>query len=247
MRKHGSVVSVRSLAPILFIVSLVVLAVLAPFSHLDLLLLEVEIALYVLGALVFGVLAIRAKRERLRLLPRVLAAFVTFHVAYGLGMAAGWFRKGGSVSPIGRVSVVAPMYNEADHIEDVVADVAAQDFEGELEFIVADGESTDGSVELLRAAAERHGLGVRLIDNPERWVSHGLNAAVRAATGDLVDPDRLPQPLPERLRAAVRRGGGRDRRRQRRRHPGRAGTHADAARRGLRDEQPLRRDRLVAA
>jgi succinoglycan biosynthesis protein ExoA len=90
------------------------------------------------------------------------------------------------MNPIGRVSVVAPMYNEAGHIEDVVADVAAQDFEGELEFIVADGESTDGSVELLRAAAERHGLAVRLIDNPERWVSHGLNAAVRAATGDLV-------------------------------------------------------------
>ena len=96
MRKHGSVVSVRSLAPTLFIVSLIVLAVLAPFSHLDLLLLEGEIALYVLGALVFGVLAIRAKRERLRLLPRVLAAFVTFHIAYGLGMAVGWFRKGGA-------------------------------------------------------------------------------------------------------------------------------------------------------
>ncbi len=90
------------------------------------------------------------------------------------------------MSSIGRVSVVAPMYNEADHIEDVVADVAAQDFEGELEFIVADGESTDGSAELLRAAAERHGLDVRVIDNPDRWVSHGLNAAVRAATGDLV-------------------------------------------------------------
>jgi succinoglycan biosynthesis protein ExoA len=96
MRKHGSVVSVRSLAPILFLVSLVVLAVLAPFSHFDLVLLETEVTLYVLGALVFGVLAIRAKRERLRILPRVLVAFVTFHVAYGLGMAIGWFRKDGS-------------------------------------------------------------------------------------------------------------------------------------------------------
>jgi succinoglycan biosynthesis protein ExoA len=90
------------------------------------------------------------------------------------------------LTTIGRVSVVAPMYNEADHIEGVVADIAAQDFEGELEFIVADGESTDGSIELLRAAAEHHGLAVRLIDNPERWVSHGLNAAVRAASGDLL-------------------------------------------------------------
>ena len=101
------------------------------------------------------------------------------------------------MSPIGRVSVVAPMYNEADHIEDLVADVAAQDFDGELEFIVADGESTDGSVELLRAAALRHGVALRLIDNPDRWVSHGLNAAVRAATGRPRRPDRLPQPLPE--------------------------------------------------
>ncbi len=85
-----------------------------------------------------------------------------------------------------RVSVVAPMYNEAEHIEHVVADIAAQDFAGELEFIVADGGSTDGSVELLRAAADQHGLEVRLIDNPDRWVSHGLNACIRAATGELV-------------------------------------------------------------
>ena len=93
MRKHGQVVSVRSLVPIAFVLSLIVLAVLAPFSRLDLLLLEVEVGLYILGALVFGVLAIRAKQERLRILPRVVAAFVTFHVAYGLGMAAGWLRR----------------------------------------------------------------------------------------------------------------------------------------------------------
>jgi succinoglycan biosynthesis protein ExoA len=90
------------------------------------------------------------------------------------------------MSAIARVSVIAPMFNEAEHIEDVVADVAAQDFEGQLELIVADGASTDGSVELLRAAAERHGLPLQLIDNPDRWVSPGLNACIRAATGDLV-------------------------------------------------------------
>jgi glycosyltransferase involved in cell wall biosynthesis len=87
---------------------------------------------------------------------------------------------------IERVSIVAPMLNEADHIEAVVADIAAQDYEGELEVIVADGGSTDGSVELLLAAAKRAGLEVRVLDNPDRWVSHGLNACVREATGDLV-------------------------------------------------------------
>jgi glycosyltransferase involved in cell wall biosynthesis len=86
----------------------------------------------------------------------------------------------------GRVSIVAPMYNEAEHIEHVVADIAAQDFDGEVEFLVADGGSTDGSVERLRAAAERLGVDVRVIENPHRWVSHGLNACIRAATGELV-------------------------------------------------------------
>jgi len=87
---------------------------------------------------------------------------------------------------IDRVSVVAPMLNEAEHIEAVVTDIAAQDFAGELELLVADGGSTDDSVPLLRAAAKRLGLAVVVIDNPKRWVSHGLNACVRAATGDLV-------------------------------------------------------------
>jgi glycosyltransferase involved in cell wall biosynthesis/SAM-dependent methyltransferase len=87
---------------------------------------------------------------------------------------------------IRRISVVAPMYNEADHVASVVSDLAAQDFDGEIELIVADGGSTDGSVARLRAACEEHGLAVTVLDNPERYVSHGLNRCVRAATGDLI-------------------------------------------------------------
>lgn len=81
---------------------------------------------------------------------------------------------------------MAPMLDEAAHIEELVADLAAQDWDGELEVLVADGGSSDGSVEKLRAAAGRHGLSVRIIDNPERWVSHGLNRCIRQATGDLI-------------------------------------------------------------
>ena len=95
MRKHGRVFSIRSLVPILFLASMVVLAFVAPFNHTALLALELELEVYVLGALIFGVLAVRAKHEQLRILPRVLAAFVTFHVAYGVGMALGWFRRSG--------------------------------------------------------------------------------------------------------------------------------------------------------
>jgi succinoglycan biosynthesis protein ExoA len=88
--------------------------------------------------------------------------------------------------PIERVSVIAPMWNEARHIEHFVADLAAQDFDGEIELLVADGGSTDGSVARLRAAAERHGLRATVLPNPRRWVSYGLNACIRAASGELI-------------------------------------------------------------
>ncbi len=87
---------------------------------------------------------------------------------------------------IRRVSVVSPMLNEADHVEDLVADLAAQDYDGALEVLVADGGSRDGSVERLRSAGERAGLPVAILDNPEGWVSHGLNRCIRASTGDLI-------------------------------------------------------------
>ena len=88
--------------------------------------------------------------------------------------------------PIERVSVIVPMLNEAAHVEHLVEDVASQDFSGDLEIFVADGGSTDGSRGALRAAADRAGLPVTIIDNPARWVSPGLNACIRAATGDLI-------------------------------------------------------------
>jgi succinoglycan biosynthesis protein ExoA len=91
-----------------------------------------------------------------------------------------------SPPPIRRISVIAPMLDEAEHVDDLVADLAEQDWDGEVEVLVADGRSTDGSPERLLAAAERHGVAARVLDNPERWVSHGLNRCIREATGDLI-------------------------------------------------------------
>lgn len=78
------------------------------------------------------------------------------------------------------------MLNEAAHVEQLVADVAAQDYEGDVEVFVADGGSTDGSVERLEDAAARAGLELTVLPNPRRWVSHGLNECIRRASGDLI-------------------------------------------------------------
>ena len=59
-----------------------------------------------------------------------------------------------------RISVITPMLNEAEHVDSFLADLAAQDFRGETEVLVADGGSTDGSAERLEQAAEGTGLDV---------------------------------------------------------------------------------------
>jgi succinoglycan biosynthesis protein ExoA len=92
-----------------------------------------------------------------------------------------------SISPaVRRISVVVPMRNEAHRVERLVADIRGQDFAGELEVLVADGRSSDGSVERLRSAAGREGLPVTVLDNPEQAVAPALNLLIPRASGDLI-------------------------------------------------------------
>jgi succinoglycan biosynthesis protein ExoA len=87
---------------------------------------------------------------------------------------------------ITRVSIVAPMLNEAGHLDAFVADVAGQDFRGEIELLVADGGSEDGSPERLQELSEQARVDLTLLPNPSRWVSSGLNACIKRAQGDLI-------------------------------------------------------------
>jgi succinoglycan biosynthesis protein ExoA len=90
------------------------------------------------------------------------------------------------VTRTARISVVAAMLNEAAHVDDLVRDLAAQDFEGEVEVLVADGGSTDGSPERLQERADAAGLGLTVVPNPAKLVAPGLNLCIERATGDLI-------------------------------------------------------------
>jgi succinoglycan biosynthesis protein ExoA len=90
------------------------------------------------------------------------------------------------VSAVRRIAVIAPMRNEAEHVEAFAGDLAAQDFAGSVQVLVADGRSTDGSRARLEAAARRHGLDLRLVENDAGWVSPGLNACIAQARADLI-------------------------------------------------------------
>ena len=88
--------------------------------------------------------------------------------------------------PVRRISVIVPLYNEADHIDALIADLDAQDYDGDVEVLVADGGSTDGSIPRLTQAARKAGIDVTILENRARWVSAGLNVCLERASGDLI-------------------------------------------------------------
>jgi succinoglycan biosynthesis protein ExoA len=84
------------------------------------------------------------------------------------------------------VSVILPCRNEAGYIEACIQSILRQDPpEGGFEVLVADGVSTDGTRAYLEHISSQNPQ-VRLLDNPGRIVSTGLNAALRVARGEVI-------------------------------------------------------------
>jgi glycosyltransferase involved in cell wall biosynthesis len=84
------------------------------------------------------------------------------------------------------ISVVMPVRNEAAFIERSIAAVLAQDYpQDRLEVIVADGMSTDGTREVLATLQGRYPQ-LKVVDNPGRIVSTGLNRVLALAGGDII-------------------------------------------------------------
>lgn len=79
-----------------------------------------------------------------------------------------------------RVSVIIPVLNEAGEIGACLESLESQDYPGDIQILVADGGSTDGTLELLD---ERD---VGLVPNPDRVQSLGFNRAARVATGEVL-------------------------------------------------------------
>ncbi|MBS0444555.1 MAG: glycosyltransferase family 2 protein [Proteobacteria bacterium] len=85
------------------------------------------------------------------------------------------------------VSLIVPCRNERGYIEAFCASALAQRLppDRRLELVIADGQSDDGTREVLDALALRDAR-VAVIANPRRIVSTGLNLALAQARGDVI-------------------------------------------------------------
>jgi len=74
--------------------------------------------------------------------------------------------------------------NEVTSLGAAIDSCLAQAYEGDIEIVVADAMSTDGTRYVVRGYADSH--PVRLVDNPQRSTPAGLNAAIEDSTGEVI-------------------------------------------------------------
>jgi glycosyltransferase involved in cell wall biosynthesis len=98
------------------------------------------------------------------------------------------------------VAIVTPSFNQAEFLPRTIESVLNQTYPN-IDYIVVDGDSTDGSVEILRSYGERF----RWTSKPDRGQSHAINKGFAQADGEILtylnSDDVL---LPRAVETAVR-------------------------------------------
>src|SRR5215472_15807152 len=84
--------------------------------------------------------------------------------------------------PLPRISIVTLSYNQASFLEETIRSVILQDYPG-LEYIIVDGGSTDGSVDVIRRY-EKH--LAYWISEKDEGASDAISKGFGRATGTVL-------------------------------------------------------------
>lgn len=81
-----------------------------------------------------------------------------------------------------KVSIITSCYNREKTIGQAIESVLAQDYP-DIEYIVVDGASKDGSLEVINRYRNRID---RIVSEPDKGMYEAINKGIRMATGDIV-------------------------------------------------------------
>ncbi|MCD7726172.1 MAG: glycosyltransferase [Clostridiales bacterium] len=113
-----------------------------------------------------------------------------------------------------KVSLLVTTYNDREHLALTLESIESQDYEN-MEVIIVDGNSTDGTPALIRSFADAHqqetdSISVRWISEPDRGLYDAMNKAYGLSSGAVIAVcnDRLcTKESVSKLMGAIEQGG----------------------------------------
>lgn len=81
------------------------------------------------------------------------------------------------------ISVVTPSYNQSKFIEDLICSIIEQDHSN-VEHIIIDGGSTDGTVDILKEYEKKYDL--KWISEPDDGIPNAINKGIEMANGEYI-------------------------------------------------------------
>jgi len=81
-----------------------------------------------------------------------------------------------------KVSIITVRFNTAETIEDTIRSVRSQDYK-DIEYIVVDGDSTDGTLDILTKYKSRVST---CISEPVSGIYDAMNKGIKLSTGDTI-------------------------------------------------------------
>lgn len=83
-----------------------------------------------------------------------------------------------------KISIITITYNSGTKLQRALDSVRSQTYP-DIEHVIVDGASTDGTREIIEAYAKQH-KNVRWISEPDGGIYNALNKGIRMATGDII-------------------------------------------------------------
>lgn len=103
-------------------------------------------------------------------------------------------------------SIIVPCYNEQGTIRFLLEAIYTQTYpRHQMEVLIADGLSTDGTRQVIEAFQNEHpDLSLEVLDNHQQTIPSGLNIAIRAARGEfIIRMDAHSKPYPDYVERCV--------------------------------------------
>ena len=85
-----------------------------------------------------------------------------------------------------KISIITVVYNNKDIVMDAMNSVLSQEY-GDLEYVIVDGASTDGTIETITEAVKKYPEGIiKVVSEKDDGIYDAMNKGIRLASGDII-------------------------------------------------------------